>query len=293
MRAAAAAAGTALQGLFAVYKPPGMHWRAVRDTVERHLIKGLNSLQRPEPRQQICFQPTVSEKEETGKELTLTVSRVPMLADHPLVSGPVFTELKIGVGDHLDMQSSGVFVLGVGYGTKLLRKWYNAHLTKAYTVTGLFGKATDDFSDTGKLIERSTFDHVTQEKLERIVSVIQGSNHKALLQPPPSRGFLLRRCYSPPKESKEPESDEPLCFTKSRANPRHWTMRQSMGSDHQQPLWRAMLISLILAAILLWCYLRPETEADRRAEEFLQFLQNMPQQEMPPSVPLGEDEKKP
>uniref|UniRef100_A0A8C5SDF3 TruB pseudouridine synthase family member 2 n=1 Tax=Laticauda laticaudata TaxID=8630 RepID=A0A8C5SDF3_LATLA len=179
--AAAAAAGTALQGLFAVYKPPGTHWRAVRDTVERHLIKGLNSLQRPEPRQQICFQPTVSEKE-TGKELTLTVSQVPMLADHPLVSGPVFTELKIGVGDRLDMQSSGVFVLGVGYGTKLLRRWYNAHLTRAYTVTGLFGKATDDFSDSGKLIEKSTFDHVTREKLERIVSVIQGSNHKALLQ---------------------------------------------------------------------------------------------------------------
>ncbi|KAG8141818.1 hypothetical protein E2320_006492 [Naja naja] len=232
--AAAAAAGTALQGLFAVYKPPGIHWRAVRDTVERHLIKGLNSLQRPEPRQQICFQPTVSEKE-TGKELTLT----------------------------------------------------------AYTVTGLFGKATDDFSDAGKLIEKSTFDHVTREKLERIVSVIQGSNHKALLQPPPSRGFLPRRHYSPPKESEEPEIEEPLCFTKSPANPRRWTTRQSMGSDHQQPLWRAMLISLTMLAILLWCYLRPETEADRRAEEFLQFLQILPQQELPPPVPSGEDEKKP
>uniref|UniRef100_A0A670Z4I0 TruB pseudouridine synthase family member 2 n=2 Tax=Pseudonaja textilis TaxID=8673 RepID=A0A670Z4I0_PSETE len=164
--AAAAAAGTALQGLFAVYKPPGMHWRAVRDTVERHLVKGEPlSLPHPTP--------------PNGHRL------LPLRPHHPAphrFSGPVFTELKIGVGDRLDMQSSGVFVLGVGYGTKLLRKWYNAHLTKAYTVTGLFGKATDDFSDTGKLIERSTFDHVTQEKLERIVSVIQGSNHKALLQ---------------------------------------------------------------------------------------------------------------
>ncbi|XP_070614916.1 pseudouridylate synthase TRUB2, mitochondrial isoform X1 [Erythrolamprus reginae] len=178
---AAATAGTALQGLFAVYKPPGVHWRSVKATVERYLLKDLNSLTPPEPRQQICFQPTVSENE-TGKELTLTISQVPMLADHPLVSGPVFTELKIGVGSTLDMQSSGVFVLGVGYGTKLVRDWHNAHLTKAYTVNGLFGKATDDFSDTGKLIEKSTFDHVTREKLERMVSVIQGSNHKALLQ---------------------------------------------------------------------------------------------------------------
>ncbi|KAM3825423.1 pseudouridylate synthase TRUB2, mitochondrial isoform 1-T1 [Vipera latastei] len=182
MRAAAAAAGTALQGLFAVYKPAGMHWRAARETVRLHLIKGLNSLKYPEPCQQICFQPVMAEKEGTGKELTLMVSQVPMLADHPLVSGPVFTELNVGAGPRLDMQSSGVFVLGVGHGTKLIKNWYSAHLTRAYTVSGLFGKATDNFSDTGKLIEKSTFDHVTREKLERIVSVIQGSNHKALLQ---------------------------------------------------------------------------------------------------------------
>ncbi|XP_034294612.1 pseudouridylate synthase TRUB2, mitochondrial isoform X2 [Pantherophis guttatus] len=289
-----AAAGTALQGLFAVYKPPGMHWRALKETVERHLIKDLNSLKRPEPRQQICFQPTTSEMETGRKELTLTVSQVPMLADHPLVSGPVFTQLKIGVGSCLDMQSSGVFVLGVGYGTKLLKDWYNAHLTKAYTVNGVFGKATDDFSDTGRLIEKSTFDHVTRETLERMVSVIQGSNHKALLQPPPSLGFLPRRLYSQPKESEEPESSEPLCFTKSSANPRRFTTRQSMGSDHKQPLWRALLISLTFTLLLLWCYLRPETEIDRRAEELLQFLQVIPQQEeLPPSVPSGEDEKKP
>ncbi|KAK9392479.1 putative tRNA pseudouridine synthase 2 [Crotalus adamanteus] len=181
MRAAAAAAGTALQGLFAVYKPPGVHWMTVTETVKLHLIKGLNALKQPEPCQQICFQPSVAEKE-TGKELTLTVSQVPKLADHPLVSGPVFTQLNVGAGPRLDMQSSGVFVLGVGHGTKLLKDWYNAHLTRAYTVSGLFGKATDNFSDTGKLIEKSTFDHVTREKLERIVSVIQGSNHKALLQ---------------------------------------------------------------------------------------------------------------
>lgn len=30
-------------------------------------------------------------------------------------------------------------------------------LLKVYTVGGLFGKATDDFSDTGKLVEKTTF----------------------------------------------------------------------------------------------------------------------------------------
>ncbi|XP_007434125.1 mitochondrial mRNA pseudouridine synthase TRUB2 isoform X1 [Python bivittatus] len=144
------------------------------------LLLGLNSLKCPQPRQQIRFQRTVSE--EDGKDLTLTVNKVPMLVDHPLVSGPIFTHLKVGAGHRLDTHSSGVFLLGVGHGTKMLTDWYNAHLTRTYTVNGVFGKATDDFSDRGKLIEKTTFDHITQEKLERIISVIQGSHHKALLQ---------------------------------------------------------------------------------------------------------------
>ncbi|XP_060613156.2 pseudouridylate synthase TRUB2, mitochondrial isoform X1 [Anolis sagrei] len=170
-----------LQGLFAVYKAPGVHWKLVRDAVETNLLRDLNALQRPPPRKQVRFLPTRTEGKD-GQELTMTVASVPMLADHPLVSGPVFTHLKVGVGHHLDRKSSGVFVLGVGHGNKLLHDLYNAHLSRTYTVRGMFGKATDDFSDEGKLIEKTTFDHITREKLERILSVIQGSHHKALLQ---------------------------------------------------------------------------------------------------------------
>ncbi|XP_063000653.1 pseudouridylate synthase TRUB2, mitochondrial isoform X1 [Elgaria multicarinata webbii] len=175
------AARAALQGLFAVYKPPGVPWSLVRDTVETQLLKDLNLLERPAPRQRIRFLPSTVEGKD-GKELTMTVTQVPVLADHPLVSGPVFTHLKIGAGHRLDTKSSGVFLLGAGYGNKLLTDWYNAHLTRTYTVRGLFGKATDDFSDTGKLIEKTTFDHITREQLDRILSVIQGSNQKSLLQ---------------------------------------------------------------------------------------------------------------
>ncbi|KGL81000.1 putative tRNA pseudouridine synthase 2, partial [Tinamus guttatus] len=84
-------------------------------------------------------------------------------------------------GHRLDTKASGVMVLGIGHGNKLLTDLQNCHLSKVYTVGGLFGKATDDFSDTGKLIEKTTFDHITREKLERILAVIQGTNHKALL----------------------------------------------------------------------------------------------------------------
>ncbi|KAB1280573.1 Mitochondrial mRNA pseudouridine synthase TRUB2 [Camelus dromedarius] len=58
---------------------------------------------------------------------------------------------------------------------------YNAHLTKEYTVRGLLGKATDDFCEDGRLVEKTTYDHVTREKLDRILALIQGSHQKALV----------------------------------------------------------------------------------------------------------------
>lgn len=46
-------------------------------------------------------------------------------------------------------------------GTQLLEyffdKFHSLPFFKVYTVGGLFGKATDDFSDTGKLVEKTTF----------------------------------------------------------------------------------------------------------------------------------------
>ncbi|NXS13785.1 TRUB2 synthase, partial [Neodrepanis coruscans] len=139
----------------------------------------LNAAPRRAPRQHVRFLPTPAPG--GGGAVELVPTMVPVLADHPLVRGPRFRRLKIGVGHRLDMKSSGVFVLGIGHGNKLLTDLYNCHLTKVYTVGGLFGKATEDFSDTGKLIEKTTFDHITREKLERILAVIQGTNHKALL----------------------------------------------------------------------------------------------------------------
>lgn len=170
-----------LHGLFAVYKPPGVKWKMIRDTVETRLLEGLNSLKQPLPQQQVRFLPEPVE-ESSGSEVIITAIKVPALADHPLVKGPAFKRLKVGAGHLLDVKSSGVFVLGVGHGNKLLTEIYNAHLTKDYVVHGQFGKATDDFSDTGRLIEKTTYDHITEEQLERILAVIQGTNLRALLE---------------------------------------------------------------------------------------------------------------
>lgn len=169
-----------LHGIFAVYKPPGIKWTSVRDTIEMKLLQELNSLKHRPPRQQIRFLPQSNDRS-SGMELTNVVTSVPVLADHILVTGPAYTYLKIGVGHKLDKKSSGVFVLGVGNGNKLLTDMYESHYTKDYAVSGMFGKATDDFSDDGKVIEKTTYKHITKDRLDRVLAMLQGSNQKALI----------------------------------------------------------------------------------------------------------------
>ncbi|XP_045144519.1 mitochondrial mRNA pseudouridine synthase TRUB2 [Echinops telfairi] len=103
-----ASAGLArLHGLFATYKPPGLKWKFLRDTVETQLLKGLNAGTPPAQEQRVRFLLGPMEGSEE-KELTLTARSVPSLINHPL-------------------------------------------------------------------------DHVTREKLDRILAMIQGSHQKALV----------------------------------------------------------------------------------------------------------------
>ncbi|XP_066521860.1 mitochondrial mRNA pseudouridine synthase TRUB2 isoform X2 [Hoplias malabaricus] len=170
-----------LDGLFAVYKPSGVHWKLVRDTVETNLLKAVNSSSPHTPQFQVQFQLISSGENNTSKELTVTAAKVPALADHPLVTGPQFHKLRVGVGHRLDVGSSGVLVLGLGTGNAALESLYRSHVTRDYTLEGEFGIATDDFTHTGRVIERSTYDHVTLDKLERVLAMIQGANQKALI----------------------------------------------------------------------------------------------------------------
>ncbi|XP_076615247.1 pseudouridylate synthase TRUB2, mitochondrial [Chaetodon auriga] len=170
-----------LEGLFCVYKPSGVHWKLVRDSIETNLLKGLNATPSLPLPQEIRFLAHPASDTEAPKGLTLTAVSVPVLAKHPLVTGPEFQHITVGVGHRLDAGSSGVLVLGVGNGNRALNDLYKTRVTRDYTLEGEFGTATDDFSHSGRVVERSTYSHITQDKLERVLAMLQGANQKALL----------------------------------------------------------------------------------------------------------------
>ncbi|XP_040059205.1 pseudouridylate synthase TRUB2, mitochondrial [Gasterosteus aculeatus] len=170
-----------LEGLFCVYKPSGVHWKLVRDSIETNLLKGLNAAPRPPLPQEVRFLAHPVSETEAPKGLTLSAATVPALAQHPLVSGPEFQRVRVGVGHRLDAFSSGVLVLGVGNGNKALNDLYGTRVTRDYTLEGEFGTATDDFSHKGSVVERSTYGHITQDKLDKVLAMLEGANQKALL----------------------------------------------------------------------------------------------------------------
>ncbi|KAM9859655.1 pseudouridylate synthase TRUB2, mitochondrial [Aulostomus maculatus] len=174
------------EGLFCVYKPSGVHWKLVRDTIETNLLKGINATPAlPVPKEVRFFIQPAIEAPATGIDVPaprrLTAACVPVLAKHPLVTGPEFKHIRVGVGHRLDAFSSGVLVLAVGNGNKVLNELYKSQVSRDYTLEGEFGTAARDFSHTGDTVESSTYDHITQDKLERLLAVLQGANQKALL----------------------------------------------------------------------------------------------------------------
>ena len=49
-----------------------------------------------------------------------------------------------------------------------------------YQIQGRMGVATDNFSPNGKVIEKSTYDHVTRASIDRILSSIQSTYQREM-----------------------------------------------------------------------------------------------------------------
>ncbi|XP_048406957.1 probable tRNA pseudouridine synthase 1 [Stegostoma tigrinum] len=87
--------------------------------------------------------------------------------------------LKLGHGGTLDSAASGVLVVGIGKGTKMLGGMLSC--SKIYTTIGEFGKATDTFDALGTVTDVQSYDHITKDDLETTLKKFTGN----IMQTPP------------------------------------------------------------------------------------------------------------
>lgn len=53
---------------------------------------------------------------------------------------------------------------------------------RAYRITGKFGEASDNYFKDGKIVERSTFNHIKKTYLDRMLFHSQAKNRKKMLE---------------------------------------------------------------------------------------------------------------
>ncbi|XP_048362510.1 pseudouridylate synthase TRUB1 isoform X4 [Sphaerodactylus townsendi] len=93
--------------------------------------------------------------------------------------------LKIGHGGILDSAATGVLVVGIGKGTKMLSGMLAG---SKYTTIGQLGKATDTFDSSGKVTEERPYHQITKEDLENVLQKFTGS----IMQVPPIYSALKK-----------------------------------------------------------------------------------------------------
>ncbi|KAF7705367.1 probable tRNA pseudouridine synthase 1 [Silurus meridionalis] len=138
-----------LNGIFAIYKKTGPTSADVLNTLKQKLLKEAG-VDKPNPRKR---------KKQA---------------------------FKLGHGGTLDSAASGVLVVGIGEGTKMLTSMLSG--SKKYTAVGELGKATDTFDATGSVVQEKNYDHITREVFEENLKQFTGE----IMQVPPLYSALKK-----------------------------------------------------------------------------------------------------
>lgn len=165
-----------LNGIVMVHKISGEPYSQLRHSIRVKLCKELNEMKVRPPRPIVKF---------TGDPNTkLHVNIASSYADNVLVVGPryQFEDIKITTASMLGTDSSGLMVLGINDGTKLIHKMKQSSATKLYKVKGLLGEATDNYFITGKIVERSTYKHIRHDIIDKISASFQSAHQKKMFE---------------------------------------------------------------------------------------------------------------
>ncbi|XP_002731969.1 pseudouridylate synthase TRUB2, mitochondrial-like [Saccoglossus kowalevskii] len=172
----ASVAWRGLNGVFAVYKPPGMAAIQLKNIIEHNLLQEINSLEQQPLRNRVKIEKVENEDNTNA----LTVTSVPSLADHPLVTGPRYKKVSIAWLSPLDRMASGIMVMTATEGNKKIGMMNTAQFPSIYEVKGKFGMATDTFDESGKVWEKTTYHHIKSEKMNRVLAAMSRVHQSAM-----------------------------------------------------------------------------------------------------------------
>lgn len=165
-----------LNGVICVYKNAGVSVNHVRNSLVVHICEDLCKLECRPPLDHVYIEgdPT--------KELSVSVG--PKYSDSPLVTGPRYQleDVRCSWATYLGKDTSGVFVVGINKGTRTARKFHLSRPTRSYHVKGQLGYATDTYFRDGKVVEKATFGHVKQGKLDRVLASVQAAHQKHMFE---------------------------------------------------------------------------------------------------------------
>uniref|UniRef100_A0A3P8TCU7 Pseudouridylate synthase TRUB1 n=1 Tax=Amphiprion percula TaxID=161767 RepID=A0A3P8TCU7_AMPPE len=165
----------ALNGLFAVYKKQGPTSADVLNALKEALLKGNRT------RQGGC---AVCRGWQGVMVLSPCLSEAGVQNPNPRKRRK--QSLKMGHGGTLDSAASGVLVVGVGNGTKMLSTMLTG--SKKYVAVGELGKATDTLDATGSVILEKDFEHITRPDVEAKLKAFTGD----IMQVPPLYSALKK-----------------------------------------------------------------------------------------------------
>lgn len=125
----------------------------------------------------------------------------PDMADDILVVGPrhQMDDFRCRPANRLGFRTSGVLganyrhqdphktlltpslsVLGINRGNKSASSLAEGHPVRVYRVTGFLGKSTENHFGDSRVTTRYSFDHVYEEKINRLLSSMQSSHQKKM-----------------------------------------------------------------------------------------------------------------
>lgn len=175
-----------LQGVLGIHKPPGISSAQVLRDVERQFNPSK------------LFAPLLDAEREA-----VLAEKNNQKDKYRRKKGPNrTTRVKLGHGGTLDPLATGVLITGVGTGTKALGRFLG-ECTKTYEATVLFGCATDTYDNTGKVMGRVPYAHVTREMVEQALDRFKGD----IMQKPPVYSALKfngKKAYEIMREGGQP-----------------------------------------------------------------------------------------